>query len=97
METFEITEMELNQIEYNDNAIKNLKTPKQKLAIELSERDEILNLRKRRELESLERIKNDSKYVYINTRPGKFQDKFVLEHEITTKDIEAEIEFWFNY
>ena len=85
-----ITKEQKAQLDYNDLMIANYKTPKQRLAIELSERDK--RLKRREEI----KVKTEPRTIFINSRKGKFQDKFVLEHEITTEDIDREVELWFN-
>ena len=86
-----ITLKQQKQVDYMNQAVANMKTPKQELAIELQERDK--RLARREELQK--NIKKTPRKIFINSRKGKFQDKFVLEHEITTEDEIAEIELWF--
>jgi len=80
-----ITKAELNQIEYMDNAIKNLKTPKQKLAIEYKEENKIIKLREKR----LKEVKKQPKRIMLNHKPWTF----INEEDLTDEQIEKEVEY----
>lgn len=86
-----LTDVEFNQLAYIDQAIKNMKTPKQKLAIELKEK-ELADKRVDKEIAKIEaERKRKPKTITLHNR------KVVLESELTEEIIDKEIEFWFNY
>lgn len=92
-----LTQAQLNKLAYVDQAIKNLKTEKQKYAIE--KKEEAKRLARREEL--MEEIRNrpkEEKRIFMNTAKWSFRDKFIKESEISEEQKEKEIEFWFiNY
>ena len=88
MKTTEITEAELKQVQYMDNAIRNMKSPKQKLAIELKDRDKRLARREKLKVEIKSRLTPTVKKVWINSQ----MKKMTLD-ELTEDIIDAETHF----
>ena len=87
METLNITQSELNQIKYNDDCIKNMKTEKQKLAIEFKEREQ---RRKRYDKAVIQAgFKVPPKRTWFN-----HIERFVLNNEITEEMEEKEVQYF---
>ena len=89
-----ITEAELAKIEYNDNAVKNMLTDKQRLAIELQKKQKVLEARKR--FMNTKNSKPFERKIYLNHLPGNFSNKWVNIEDITEDMIEKEIEMGFS-
>jgi len=92
MQTLEITQAELNKLEYNDLCIKQMKTPEQKYMIEKKEHEKRIRKRNKLISKANKRVKNEPKLTFINDLM-----KFVEEKDITPAMIEKEVEMWFNW
>lgn len=87
-----LTKEELAQVEYNDLAITQMKTKKQK---EDKEKDEYkTRMIKRSKLikQAEERVKNEPRLIFINGLRA-----FVEEKDITPTMRDMEVEMWFNW
>ena len=85
-----VTEQQLKQIAYMDNAIKNMKSWKQEFMIEKKQHEKRL---KRRLLATKNSKPFESK-IYMNHLPWKFNDKWVSKKDITDDMVEKETELW---
>ena len=82
-----ITELQLKQLAYIDNAIKNSLTSEQK---EIIEDKEIAKSKKRLHRKITNKIKNAPRVICLHNR-----DK-IKEENMTEEMIEREIGFWFD-
>lgn len=88
MKELNITQAELNKINYNDTAIKQMLTDKQKYKIAIDEKNKILRKREKAMIQSLDRVKKEPRYLFIN-----HLSRFMLEKDITPAMEEKEQEF----
>jgi len=80
------------QLNYNQQWIDNLKTKEQKEIIEKKEYNKRLNAREDAMIESLERVRNAPKIVFMNHLM-----KFVDKKEVTQEMKDKEVEWGFSY
>ena len=89
MKTFELTEAELKQIDYNDEQIANIKSYKQLLAMELKEKNKILLARSHIIQKSYEKVRNEPEIIFINHLMA-----WIKEEDLTEEIAEAETQFY---
>jgi len=82
----DITQKHLNKLEYYNN-IKTL-SPNQQYEIDKKNYDKILEKKEKLMLESLERVKNEARTIFIN-----YLQRFVKESELTTEIWDKEMEY----
>lgn len=82
-----LTQAQLNKLSYMDILIKEDKTDKQKLAIELSERDK--RLKRRLQVTNSKPFEDK---IYLNHLPWTFKEKWVDKTDVTPEMIEREEE-----
>ncbi len=90
---FDITAVQLANLEAHNNRIASMKSDKELLDIEQERIDKIL--RKRKEMLSIP-SEPFEKRIYLNHIDWKFNKKWVEEETLTEDMIDAEIAFWFR-